>query len=1293
MALVVSTAVRAQDAPAPQSGPGEVAPPEGGAAEQSEAPAAATTNVLRSTETAGGTPWDHVIATTPAATFLETEERQVSDPRPPPSAEQVAALQQLEEEVGRFEGAGQAFRRAVLSQVRREYLRQRRARDHGYARQVSQEEELQAEAREKAIRVFERFIERYPNDLEYTPDAMFRLGELYYERSALQFQRAYELDPLSASNTPDFNPTIELYRKLSQNFPEYRLVDGVYYLIGYCLNEMGLAEEARMAWLNLVCANKYRYDPSAFAVPDGDEVPEEEPASPALTLGSGEESATAVEHSFVDPYDSCAPVRPNANFISETWFRVGEYHFDDYGADDALEHAISAYQQILSTPEDRNYNLALYKVAWAYYRSSRYEEAIRHFGMLVQWSDDERKRTGRAGSELRPEAVQYLGISFAYDDWNENQVPDPIEGFPTGIDRVQNSSLLPQDQEWTPEVYFQLGDVYFEENKLPEAIEVWQLALQKFPNHHRAPEITNQVALAFARNQEMEDAISWRARLGTFGEGSDWWDSNVDHPREQREAEGLAENALVGSALHYHEEAQRLKRNCVAQEDLSLCNKSEEYYGLAAEAYQSYLDRYPNNPQAYELRYNLADAYYWAGNYEEAARQYASVRDSNLDDAHLSESARLVVESLKRIVEREQERGAISPREEPPEPQGAPPIVTPIALPELVQRLARSRETYLARVDPSKDSEGVRAPYDFNNALLLYVHGYWPQARERFERIFDERCSGEGANQTGRIAWINLRNMAAALEDDAELSRLATAINERQCTFQADGAAEIDCAAPENRDEPRCIALEDITRGEFRQAIAEYKRAEASEGESARAYYESAATLLVQAVNETPDNPQAPLALEYAATALARTSRFESAARLYQRIVDEVGPRRGANPEEQERLDAIMANAYYQLAYNSNRFFDFDRALENYRLLADASRFDDATNEVIIERREGALINAAVILERLQQYDRAATYYGRVATTVQDAGERRNAAFRVAEMAYKRRSWNQTVRRMNEFIAQYRSDPNAGELTTLARWRIAQARKEANARASTYRNALQDVVSAFSQSGQTAGSIAAEYAAHAGFILVDDDIERFESFEISPGRPRTLEEYVQTITDQINSGSERAQGIVDGYEPLLTYRRPAWTIAAYVRQGRAYEILVRGVLRAEFVVPSDLQRQMRALPPEDQDQIRLEVETTIQTRLDERVRPLECFAVARYALAARASRVGNLDTPFAREAVDRLQAYGDERIAECIAEAQRTDPGFQAYQPGEFRRAPRGLQRSLPAGAAAPAPVVGGGGR
>jgi hypothetical protein len=104
---------------------------------------------------------------------------------------------------------------------------------------------------------------------------------------------------------------------------------------------------------------------------------------------------------------------------------------------------------------------------------------------------------------------------------------------------------------------------------------------------------------------------------------------------------------------------------------------------------------------------------------------------------------------------------------------------------------------------------------------------------------------------------------------------------------------------------------------------------------------------------------------------------------------------------------------------------------------------------------------------------------------------------------------------------------------------------------------------------------------------------------------------------------------------------------------------------------------MRGLPADSQDEIKTQVEDTIRQLLDSRVRPIECLAVGRYALAARAARAGNIDNDYTREAFDRINAYGDERIAECIAQVAATDSTFQAYQPGEFKRAARGLDLDI----------------
>ncbi len=1241
-------------------------------------------------------PWANAVDVTIPAFMLQTQQRRLNDDRPPPSPAQVAALREMEAEVERFAAAATGYRETVTSLLRREYTRKRRARDLWYGRQIDEEEKVLNEARERAIRLFERFIQRYPDDPRYTPDAMFRLGELYFERSAMLFQQAYERARETGEpppDTPDYGPTVELYQRLAERFPDYSRIDGVYYLIGYSLNEMGEPERALQAWLALVCANQHPYDPHAPIASEEPEQPSEEEARqaehPALTLGQEEQPPASEPEPFVDPYASCEPVREGARFVSETWFRIGEYHFDDYSDPrKALRLAIAAYQRITKDPKDKNYNLALYKLAWTYYRASMYPEAVKHFSMLVDWSDEQERKTGERGSELRPEAIQYLGITFAYDDWNENQIPDEDEGGPRPIERVQDPALLPQDRSWTPEVYFHLGQVLFDEAKFDDAIEVWELALRRWPMNAKAPEIAEMIARAQDEKKDREAAIAAWARLGEFAPGTDWFEANKDHPLEQRRAEELAERALYGTAVQFHEEAQELRLRAVQEQDVQLLEQAIERYRQAADAYEKYLESHPNSPNAYELRFNLADALFWSERYEEAARHYALVRDSNLDDRYQADAARMVVESLNRLMEKAVEAGQLHPREEAPAPQGQPPKVQPVPVPELLQRVARAREIYIARIPEERDPERRRAKFDYNNAMLLYRYGYWDLARQRLERIFRERCKGAFADETGKIAWQTLNDMAIALQDDDYVEQLARQLSEMRCTFSPEGevVTQVDCSKPENQDEPYCLASVQLTNIRFRRALQRFKEAQKAQGQERMRLFEEAAGMLLAAVDEEPNHPEAPAALEMAAQALVETQRFESAGRIYRRIIEEVGPRRSDDPEQQAALDDIVANAYFQLGFTAARFFDFEDAVRNYRALVESPRFARSSSQLIRARRQDAIINLAVLMEGLQRYREAARYYQEALGIVTDPSVLLQARFHLAQIAFKQRSYGRALKLYRDFIRSFSGKPEAGELVVKAYWHIAEIKKATRARG--YEDALRDVVSAFDRSGQEPGSHAAEFAAHAAFLLADSrEVKAFEQSKIEIPRTRTIQEYIQRLRQEIQRRRAEANRIMERFKPVIRFRRPTWTSATWARHGRILEALARQILEIPIVLPTNISRLQRRAPPEEREALRIDIEDKIRDASDPFVRSLECWAIEKYAVAVRSGHVSGLQADFILEANDRLQAYGEERIAECLELRRQKDPTLQPYQPGEFRRALRGRVLTPPEGVAPP-PLV-----
>ena len=186
-------------------------------------------------------------------------------------------------------------------------------------------------------------------------------------------------------------------------------------------------------------------------------------------------------------------------------------------------------------------------------------------------------------------------------------------------------------------------------------------------------------------------------------------------------------------------------------------------------------------------------------------------------------------------------------------------------------------------------------------------------------------------------------------------------------------------ARPSNRDKPICRAGADLNALVYQDALEVYKRAGQATGTEQRLLYEQSATMLLAAVNSNPGDRQAPVALEYAALALEATNRFESAGQLYQRIIDEVGPRQAEDAEEQQKPRRDSGERSLQACVHGQpqlRLRSRGRELPRPRGLARASP-SRQTLEVQSKRADG-LVNSAVLLEQLQRYPEATQYYRRV---------------------------------------------------------------------------------------------------------------------------------------------------------------------------------------------------------------------------------------------------------------------------------------------------------------------------
>lgn len=150
-------------------------------------------------------------------------------------------------------------------------------------------------------------------------------------------------------------------------------------------------------------------------------------------------------------------------------------------------------------------------------------------------------------------------------------------------------------------------------------------------------------------------------------------------------------------------------------------------------------------------------------------------------------------------------------------------------------------------------------------------------------------------------------------------------------------------------------------------------------------------------------------------------------------------------------------------------------------------------------------------------------------------------------------------------------------------------------------------------------------------------------------RPETLDAYLASVNEQVDYWAERAQEMV-GYCEIVRETFADSSLRALVAQGHIYDALAAAVLDTPFVIPTDLRRQMRGLPPSARDAISTTVEDRLHQVIYAETLPIECLAIQRYILAENAARAANLTySEQAIFATERLNAYGEERVAACSA--------------------------------------------
>ena len=237
-----------------------------------------------------------------------------------------------------------------------------------------------SELRRSAIQKLEQLLAQNPY-YENKADVYFRLAEAYWEENKFQYllQRedfekqleAYENKTLATKPVEpdeDYAVSLDYYRKILQQFPDYNRIDEVIYYLG----------------------------------------------RGALTAGKEREDRELTKEG-VSHFQKLVQNYPNSRFIAESHLALAEYYFEN----NSLYYAKTNYEKIINNFKDSGmYNYALYKLGWVYFNLAEFKKSIQTFQSVVQIVKNANQR---GMIEFKEQALNDLVVIYAEipDGWRE----------------------------------------------------------------------------------------------------------------------------------------------------------------------------------------------------------------------------------------------------------------------------------------------------------------------------------------------------------------------------------------------------------------------------------------------------------------------------------------------------------------------------------------------------------------------------------------------------------------------------------------------------------------------------------------------------------------------------------------------------------------------------------------------------------------------------------------------------------------------------------------------------------
>jgi TolA-binding protein len=295
--------------------------------------------------------------------------------------------------------------------------------------------------------------------------------------------------------------------------------------------------------------------------------------------------------------DTLVAQYPKTPFLEEAQFRRGEMLFSlrEYNK------AEKAYATVLTGNRQGNFHeRALYMHGWSLFKQSQVEDALKSFFGVLDLKVanrpggaelDSLEGLTRADRELVEDTFRVASLSLASLN---------------GADSIPSYVTTDERKSYEFRVYQQLGELYIKQERTKDAADAFGAFAKRQPLHAQAPQLQARVIDIYQNAGFATLAIDAKkdyvSRYGMEGE------FRKANPEGWEAAQPLVKTHMAELARHHHALAQKSKASADYQE--------------AVRWYRAYLGAFPNDPDAAQNNFLLAELLREDNRFPEAAVEY-----------------------------------------------------------------------------------------------------------------------------------------------------------------------------------------------------------------------------------------------------------------------------------------------------------------------------------------------------------------------------------------------------------------------------------------------------------------------------------------------------------------------------------------------------------------------------------------------------------------------------------------------------------------------------------------------